>query len=95
MIFTFASMVGPRHKKTAGQRKKRETTTQKNTHVLTYTVNRPLAYYRRTCTPLSVNKLKAAKRTWYPLQHVKKLPGRYCIQNFVWYEYNKARRYAR
>ncbi|PID31645.1 glycosyl transferase [Candidatus Saccharibacteria bacterium] len=57
-----------------------------------YGINRPLAYYRRTHTSLSANKLKAAKRTWYLLRHVEELPIGYCVQNFLWYGYNAVRK---
>lgn len=53
-----------------------------------YGITTPLAYYRRTNSSLSANKLKAIKRTWYLYRYVEKLSFVKSAYVFTFYSFN-------
>ena len=57
-----------------------------------YGILESLAYYRRTNSSLSANKLKAIKRTWYLYRNVEKLNILKSAYVFCFYGYNAVKK---
>lgn len=64
----------------------------RTTGVSAYGLHESLAYYRRTNSSLSANKLKAVKRTWYLYREVEGLSLFRSMYSFVFYAYNAVKK---
>jgi teichuronic acid biosynthesis glycosyltransferase TuaG len=64
----------------------------RSTQINAYSIQKPLAIYRRTSESLSANKFKAAKRTWYLFRTVEGLNLIKSAYNFCFYSYNAVRK---